>query len=95
MTESSRRPEGGTRRLQEMSHGYKQAGILIGAIELDLFTAVSEGAREVAQIAQRTGLSQWAAQKIVHACAALQLLERREGLYYNAQAKLLLRSLEG
>ena len=37
----------GASRLQEISHGYKQAGVLIGAIELDLFTAVSNGAQDV------------------------------------------------
>lgn len=74
----------GTRRLQEISHGFKQAGILIGAIELGIFTAVSEGAHNVPHIAEITGLSKWAAQKIVDACAALDLLERKDGLYYNA-----------
>lgn len=51
----------------------------------------------MAQIAQKTGLSLWAAQKIVDACAALGLLQRREGLYYNASdvEKYLVRGKPG
>ena len=74
----------GTLRLQNLAHAYKQAGALKAAIKLDLFTAVSEGARAISQIAQKTGLSCRNAQKLADVCSALGLLEVKAGTYSNA-----------
>lgn len=73
-----------TRRLQEMGHAFKQSGVLMAAIELDLFSCVSHGANTVEAICQRMGLSSWAGTKLIDACAALGLLVRKGDSYFNA-----------
>ena len=74
----------GSQRLQNLAHAYKQAGVLKAAIELDLFTAIAQGATEISQIAQKTGLSSQNAEKLANTCSCLGLLEFKDGLYYNA-----------
>ena len=41
-----------TIRLQNLSYGHKQAGVLMAAVELDLFTKISEGASTVSEVAE-------------------------------------------
>ena len=74
----------GSQRLQNMAHAYKQAGVLKAAIELDLFTAIAQGARGTSQIAEKIGLSSQNAEKLANTCSSLGLLEFRDGLFYNA-----------
>ena len=74
----------GSLRLQNLAHAFKQAGALRAAINLDLFTAVAHGAREISPIAEEIGLSRQNAQKLADVCSSLGLLEYKDGLYYNA-----------
>jgi len=74
----------GTLRLQTLAHAYKQSGALNAAIRLDLFTLIAQGTREISQIAQEIGISLQNAQKLVDVLSSLELLEYRDGLYYNA-----------
>jgi hypothetical protein len=74
MTERERKTN--TVRLQNLSYGHKQSGTLRAALELDLFTRVSEGARAVSEIATALGLSDLNGERLVVACTALGLLER-------------------
>ena len=74
----------GTVRLQNLSYGHKQAATLRAAVELDLFTKVSEGASRLSEIASALGLSLLNAERLVVACAALQLLRKDGDDYRNA-----------
>ena len=73
-----------TVRLQDLSYGHKQSGALRAAIELELFTRVSQGASRVPEIARGIGVSVLNAERIVVACSAMGLLERDEEGYRNA-----------
>jgi ubiquinone/menaquinone biosynthesis C-methylase UbiE len=74
----------GTERIQNIGFGFKHAGILMAAIELSLFTKVSEGAATLEAIASACGLSLLNAERLMVACAALGLLEGQGDSYVNA-----------
>jgi SAM-dependent methyltransferase len=74
----------GTQRLNEMALAYRNAGTLIGALELGLFTTLSEGPMAPAQVAEKTGMSQESAERIMIACTALKLIEKSGAGYVNA-----------
>lgn len=84
MTSSPDSPRLGTERIQNIGFGFKHSGILMAAIELSLFTKVSEGATTLEEIASACGLSPLNAERLVVACAALGLLEKRDNRYVNA-----------
>ena len=73
-----------TQRLNEMAFLFRNAGTLIAAIELKLFTKIAEGATEPAAIAEKIGVSADVVERLMIACAALGLLEKRNGKYVNA-----------
>jgi SAM-dependent methyltransferase len=74
----------GTVRLQNLSYAHKQSGTLRAALELDLFTKVSEGASSIPAIATALGLTVLNAERLVVACTALELLEKAGDEYRNA-----------
>jgi SAM-dependent methyltransferase len=74
----------GTVRLQNLSYAHKQSGTLRAALELDLFTKVSEGASSLPAIATALGLTALNAERLVVACTALELLEKHGDDYRNA-----------
>ena len=81
------KPEGQklrTQRINEMALAFKQSGTLKAALELGLFTRVSEGPAEPAGIAEKTGISTNSAERLMIACAALGLLEKEGSKYVNA-----------
>ncbi|MBI5116941.1 methyltransferase domain-containing protein [Candidatus Poribacteria bacterium] len=84
MSDSPNTPRIGTERIQNIGFGFKHAGILMAAIELSLFTRISEGSSRLEQIASACGLSLLNAERLVVACAALGLIEKRDGKYVNA-----------
>lgn len=84
MTSSPDSPRLGTERIQNIGFGFKHSGILMAAIELSLFTKVSEGATTLEEIASACRLSLLNAERLVIACAALGLLEKRDNRYVNA-----------
>ncbi|NQU14338.1 MAG: hypothetical protein HQ561_09315 [Desulfobacteraceae bacterium] len=73
-----------TVRLQNISYGHKQTATLGAAIELDLFTKVSEGAATFSELAEALGVSVLNTERIVVACAGLGLLEKDSHGYKNA-----------
>ena len=73
-----------TVRLQNISYGHKQSAALRAAIELDLFSKISEGARNFPELAAALGISELNAERIVVACAAMGLLEKDSAGYRNA-----------
>jgi hypothetical protein len=74
----------GTVRLQNLSYAHKQSGTLRAALELDLFTKVSEGASSVPAIATALDLTVLNAERLVVACTALELLEKNGDDHRNA-----------
>jgi SAM-dependent methyltransferase len=73
-----------TVRLQNLSYGHKQAAALRAAIELDLFTRVSEGASRIPEIAAKVGITELNAERLAVACTALGLIEKEADRYRNA-----------
>lgn len=73
-----------TVRLQNLSYGHKQSGTFRAAIELGLFTVISEGATRLPDIQKALGLNALNTERIVVACAALDLLEKEDEDYRNA-----------
>ena len=73
-----------TVRLQNLIYGHKQSGTFRAAIELDLFTKISQGASSIPEIATGLGLSALNAERLVVACTAMGLLEKDGADYRNA-----------
>ncbi len=65
-----------TRRLNDTGLGFMNAATLLSAMELGLFDALSEGPLTLGEVARRTGLSEDRADKLVTACAAIDLVHR-------------------
>ncbi len=57
---------------------------MIAAIELDLFNRIDQGATTIQDLAKNLDLPLDRTDKLVTACTALGLLEKREGSYYNS-----------
>ncbi len=71
-------------RLQHLSRAYWQSGALFAAIELDIFTAISEGADTIAAVAQARDLSERQAGRLITALTAMDLLRKDGERYRNA-----------
>jgi SAM-dependent methyltransferase len=72
-----------TQRINEMAFSFRNSAMLIAALELGLFTAVSEGPAGPAEIAEKTGMPVESAERLMITCAALKLLERKGERYVN------------
>jgi predicted nicotinamide N-methyase len=59
-----------------MGLAFMHAGTLLAAIELRLFDELSAGARTAAELGESLGLDEERAEKLLTACAALDLVER-------------------
>lgn len=72
-----------TERLTEMANAFKNAGTLLAAIEAGIFTAISEGAGDVALIAEKTDLLEETVDRLLTVCKALDLVSETDGKYEN------------
>ncbi|MBU2550259.1 MAG: hypothetical protein KKB20_17755 [Proteobacteria bacterium] len=72
-----------TKRLTEMAFAYKQAGTLVGAVELDLFTLIDQGRDTVSALAGALDLPEDVTDKLVTACVSQGLLEKNGETYRN------------
>ena len=72
-----------TERLNEMAYAYKNTGTLLAGIEFGLFTAISEGARNLKQISEKTGVSEESMDRLLTVCKALELVREKDGEYQN------------
>ena len=79
-------PRADTTRLQRLAHSYRDAAVLMAAVELGLFTQVARGADTEAAVAGALDLTPTNAERLVTACVALGLLIREgaEGRLRNA-----------
>jgi hypothetical protein len=73
-----------TVRLQQMVRAYRQSAALMAAIELGLFTRVSEGAQDRTAVARSLGISELNADRLVTYCPGTGLLEQVDGRLRNA-----------
>ena len=65
-----------TTRLQRLARAYTETAVFYAAIDLDLFTHVSEGAGTIHEVAAATGISELNAERLVVVALALDLLRR-------------------
>ena len=72
-----------TERLNTMGFAYKNAGALLAGIEFGLFTAISEGAKNVEQISDKTGIPEESIDRLLTVCKALELVRETDGQYQN------------
>ncbi|MCI4354941.1 MAG: methyltransferase domain-containing protein [Thermoplasmata archaeon] len=62
-------------RILAALHGFERTAVLKAAIELDVFTAIAEGATDVAAIAARVGASDRGTRALVNTLVALDFLQ--------------------
>jgi ubiquinone/menaquinone biosynthesis C-methylase UbiE len=71
-------------RLQNLAYGYRQSATLVAAIEIDMFTRISEGATTTGALAAALGITLTNAERLLAACAALGLVTRDGENFRNA-----------
>jgi (2Fe-2S) ferredoxin/predicted O-methyltransferase YrrM len=71
--------------LTELLRGFQESRALLTALELDLFTAVGDGA-DAQQVATILHSHPRATEMLLNALASLRLLVKREGVFYNSPA---------
>ncbi len=65
-------------RLQHLARAYTQSAVFYAAIDLELFTHVSNGADSIPSIAAAAGMSELNAERLVTVALAMGLLEYRD-----------------
>jgi SAM-dependent methyltransferase len=71
-------------RLQNLVYAHRQSAVLLAALELGLFTQIARGARSLAELTAALGISDTNAERLLTACAALDLVRRRGDRFENA-----------
>jgi predicted O-methyltransferase YrrM len=69
--------------LNERIRAFQESRVILTALELDLFTAIGEGAG-APEVAAALCAGQRATEMLLNALAALGLLVKREGVFYNS-----------
>ena len=73
-----------TVRLQKLARAYRETGALLAAVELDLFSKISEGANTEHLLIDALGISKLNAERIIIACLGLGLIIRKQQFIENA-----------
>jgi hypothetical protein len=73
-----------TVRLQDISYAYRQSAVLNAAVELDLFTQVSDGMGTLSEIATALDVSMTNAERLLVACEAIGLVAKDGERFTNA-----------
>ena len=73
-----------TVRLQRLARAYRETGALLAAVELDLFSKISEGANTEHLLIDALGISKLNAERIIIACLGLGLIIRKQQFIENA-----------
>jgi hypothetical protein len=71
-------------RLQDMAYAHRQSAVLQVALELGLFTQISQGTRTIEEIARALEITETNADRLLTACAALGLVVREGDRFQNA-----------
>ncbi|MHA1112908.1 MAG: methyltransferase [Alphaproteobacteria bacterium] len=72
-----------TVRLQNLSQAYLNSAVLWAAVEIGLFTQISNGVTGFGELAEAVGTTETNAERMVTACLALDLLEKTDGTIRN------------
>jgi len=83
----SNKPQGKkltTQRVMEIGLSFRQSGAMVAALDLGLFTEISGGTGEPVELADKIGVPVESTERLMIACAAMRLLEKRRGKYVNA-----------
>ena len=72
-----------TERLNELALSFKKSQALAAALEIDLFTALSEGASTPAALARHRGIDPETADRLLIICKALALVREVDGRHAN------------
>ncbi len=84
---TSSKPEGKkltTQRIMEIGLSFRQSGAIAAALDLGLFTEISGSTGEPVELAEKIGVPVEPTERLMIACAAMRLLEKRRGKYVNA-----------
>ena len=73
-----------TVRLQDLSYAYRQSAVLMAAIELGVFTHIAHGAHTIEAVAEQADITVTNAERLLTACAAMDLVQRAGAEYHNA-----------
>ena len=80
--EGSKRPD--TVRLQRISKAFWESAALMSAVELDVFTAIAEGSKTIAAVADRLDIEPVNAERLLTVLTAMDLLDRDGERFANA-----------
>lgn len=72
-------------QLMQMTTGYWRSQVLFAASELGVFDALAAGGRTAADVASRCRAVPEYMERLLNACVACDLLEKREGRYVNGR----------
>ena len=73
----------GTERLNELAFSFKKSQAMAAALTCGLFTALSEGANTVQEIAAHCGIDVEAADRLLIICKAMDLVREVDGRNVN------------
>jgi precorrin-6B methylase 2 len=71
-------------RIFEMAAAFQKSRILLTAFELELFSALGKEHKSSAQLAEALGIDERAADRLMNALCALELLEKNENKFSNS-----------
>lgn len=74
-----------TRGLNEMGLAFMSSGVLMAAMELDLFTELSKKPASIPALAPRLGITERGAEKFLTCCLSLGLVKREGDVFKNAE----------
>ena len=72
-----------TERLNELAFSFKKSQALAAALKVDVFSALSSGADSCAAVAAQCAIPSEAADRLLVACAAMDLVTFEDGVYRN------------
>lgn len=83
--------------LQGMARAFRQSRVLLTAFELDVFTAIADGADTAEAVAAAAGTDPRPTDRLLNALVATGLLEKRQGRFMNSavSARHLVRGTPG
>lgn len=84
MSTPADQPRVDTVRLQNLSFAYRESAVLMAAVELGLFTRISQGVCTREALADALGMTGVNAERLLTACTVLGLVERTEDGFRNA-----------
>ncbi len=68
--------------LQQQIRGYQESRVILTGVELDVFTGIGSGA-SASEVALKTQCNARSMEMLLNALVALNLLEKRDGIYFN------------